>query len=917
MSIESALDSLRRDPRFDRNIVRWETLPGRPAQLADFPPELDARLATAVAQRGISRPYTHQADAVAAALRGEHVAIVTPAASGKTLCYNLPVLHRLLADPSGRALYLFPTKALAQDQLAELRELMGLLGGAEEARRQGDKEKRPPLGPSAPPLTCATYDGDTPSAQRTRIREEARIVLSNPDMLHAGILPQHPRWAGFFAHLRIVVIDEMHIYRGVFGSHTANVLRRLRRICRFYGSDPQFILASATIANPDELAVRLVEAPVTVIGPERDGAPQGEKHVIFYNPPLLDPALGIRRSASLEAADLAAHLLEHNVQTIVFARARLTAELILTYLREKEGPLERIPAENDPRPPAVGHGPRAIRGYRGGYLPGERREIERGLREGAVRGVVATNALELGIDIGQLDAAVLAGYPGSIASARQQMGRAGRRRGASAGLLVASAAAMDQYVIAHPEWLLERSPEHARLNPDNAIILAGHLACAAAELPIRAGETFGAAGPAGNPSHAMTSGPTRPELLADLLDDLVEAGQLYRSGERCYWAGDGAPTAALSLRSAATDRVVIQTASADGRPQVIGELDREGATILLYEGAIYLHEGQTTLVERLDWEAGVAQVRPVEVDFYTQPISSEKIEILRTIDDSQWTTAGAGWGDVRVVGQTTGYKIIRRTTHEMLGFGQVTLPEQTLETQACWLTLSDALIERLKAAGAWYSDPNDYGPSWPAQRDAARARDGYRCQGCGAPEEPGRQHDVHHRIPFRAFLADAGLRGGLAQEHAWRAANVLANLVTLCPACHRRAEASVRIRTGLGGAAALIAGVAPIFLMCDGRDLGVLAEAQTPDSGTPRITLYERTPGGVGYAEQVHRSLPEILAAAHDLVASCPCETGCPACVGPLLEHEYALDTKLLATALIRELRAGFPDEAAPTGRCL
>ena len=915
MSVETALQALRLEPRFMRNISRWEITPARPARFASFPPELDLRLIDALAGRGVIALYTHQADAVAAALRGEHVAVVTPAASGKTLCYNLPVLNRLLADPSARALYLFPTKALAQDQLAELRELAGQLNGVGETSRQGSKGAKPfqtlgassprPLLSPSPPLTCATYDGDTPSAQRAKVRDTVRIILSNPDMLHAGILPQHPRWAGFFANLRIVVIDEMHVCRGVFGSHIANVLRRLRRICRFYGSDPQFLLASATIANPAELAERLVEAPVALIGPERDGAPQSEKHVLFYNPPLIDADLGLRRSSSLEASDLAAQFLAHDVQTIVFAHARLTMELILTYLRENSSAAPiTAPTKDGHKPSAMSHQPPAIRGYRGGYLPGERREIEKGLREGSVRGVVATSALELGIDIGALDAAVLAGYPGTIASARQQMGRAGRRGGSSIGVLVSGAGAMDQYILAHPEWLLARSPEHARINPDNEVILAHHLACAAAEMPIERSEPF-----LGN----------LPGAAIDLLDDLVEAGQLYRTGSRYYWAGDGSPASAVSLRSASPERIIIQAADEGGAPRVIGELERGSAPILLYQGAIYLHEGQSYLVEELDWAAGIAHVRATEVEFYTRPINGEKIEVLQTKDEgrkmqddatqlatpSNQLTASSfqtSWGDVRVISQTTGYKIIQRSTQEVLGFSQVELPEQVLETQACWLTLAPELIERLKAAGTWYSDPNEYGANWPTQRDAARARDGYRCQGCGTAEAPGRQHDVHHRIPFRAFLADPTLRGGLAQQFAWQAANMLGNLVTLCPACHHRAEAGVRIRSGLGGAAALLAGVAPIFLMCDPRDLGLLAEPQDPVSGQPSITLYERVPGGIGYAEHLYRSMPDLLRAAYDLVISCPCERGCPACVGPVIEHDYALDTKSLASALLREM---------------
>ncbi len=884
MSIETALQALRLDPRFMRNVTRWVHQPARVAHYAPFPANLNARLVTALEKRGLTQVYLHQAEAVSAALDGKHVAVVTPAASGKTLCYNLPVLHHLLADPNARALYLYPTKALAQDQLAELRRLVELLEGER--------------GSDGSALTVATYDGDTPSTQRAKIRENAHIVLSNPDMLHAGILPQHPRWAAFFANLRAVVIDEMHVYRGVFGSHVANVLRRLRRICRFYGSQPQFFLASATIANPDMLAERLVEAPVTLIGPRRNGAPQGGQEILFYNPPLVDPALGIRRSSSMEAADLAAHFLAHDVQTIVFARARLTTELILSALRsgaEGEG-FDSTPELKEKAPPS-------IRGYRGGYLPSERREIERGLREGRVRGVVATNALELGIDIGRLDAAVLAGYPGTIAGTRQQMGRAGRRQGTSAGVLVASVDAVDQYLIAHPEYLLEGNPEHARLNPNNEVILADHLACAAAELPIDAQEEFG----------------TGAADLRGLLDDLVEAGQLHRGNDRFFWAGSGSPAAAISLRSSSPERVVIQSRDAAGRPQVIGEVERSSVPRLVYEGAVYLHEGASYLVERLDWDAGIAYVQPVEVDFYTRPIIGTDVEVLavkETNQPRQDPDAAAGsnrqppssdiqyssWGDVRVVGHASGYKILRRGNNETLGFGQIDLPDQAIETQACWLSFTEGLVERLKAAGLWFSDPNDYGPDWRMQRDAARGRDGFRCQNCGTLEIDGHQHDVHHRIPFRAFVAMPSLRGDLPQDEVWQVANVLENLVTLCPPCHRRAEASVRIRSGLGGVAMLLAGVAPLFLMCDPGDLGVVVEPQAPADSLPTITIYEQTPGGVGYAEQLYHSMPDLLAAALDLVQMCPCAQGCPSCVGPVLEHDYALDAKALARAILKEL---------------
>lgn len=888
MSVETALHSLRLEPRFMRNIVHWEHIPARPARYAPLPAALDRMLVAALHNLGIEALYAHQAAALSAALAGENVTVVTSAASGKTLCYNLPVLQKLLADPHARALYLYPAKALAQDQLAQLHRLIRPLNEKPETGRPIRTTQYAARASS--PLLCATYDGDTPGAQRAKIRDTARIILSNPDMLHAGILPQHPRWANFFANLAVVVIDEMHAYRGVFGSHVANVLRRLQRICRFYGSRPQFLLASATIANPVELSEHLIEMSITLIGPDQDGAPQGEKHILFYNPPMLDPALGIRHSTIPEAAELAAHFVSHNVQTVVFAQTRLSAELILSDLRTHFVP----PGGGSSDPQSAARNPQSIRGYRSGYLPEERRDIERGLREGSVRAVVATNALELGIDIGQLDATVLAGYPGTIASARQQMGRAGRRTGPSVSVLIAGAAALDQYIITHPDWLLGRSPEHARINPDNEVILAGHLACAAAELPIRAGDPFNRQAP----SDA-------------LLNDLVEAGQLHQAGGRYFWAGENSPASRLSLRSTGPDRVIIQAADGAGQPRVIGEMDRPGVLLLLYEGAIYLHEGQTYLVERLEWEAGVAHVREIATDYYTRPIINEKVEMVKLLGSYAQSTAPcnrfpifgiqAGWGEARVTRAATGYKILRCGTNEALGFGTIDLPAQILETQACQLLFTEELIAQLRAEGRWFSDPNDYGPNWPAQRDAARARDGYRCQSCGQGEQNGRQHDVHHKIPFRAFVADPTLRQGLTADQAWRVANRLENLVTLCPACHHRAEAAVRIRTGLGGVASLLAGVAPLFLMCDSRDLGVVADPQDLATGAPAITVYEKIPGGIGYAEQLAASLPELLQAALETVNNCPCTTGCPGCVGPVLEHEYALNAKDLAKALLEK----------------
>ncbi len=836
------LEQLRLDPQFMANVTAWERLPARPARLAPYPAGLPARLTASLQSRGLRQLYSHQAQAVEAALRGENVAVVTDTASGKTLCYNLPVLNRLLSDPTARALYLFPTKALAQDQADELGQLIAALG-------------QPP--PAS--ISVRVYDGDTPHGQRAAIRQASGVLISNPDMLHAGILPHHTRWADWFANLRYVVLDEMHVYRGVFGSHMANVVRRLRRVCAFYGGAPQFICASATIANPRALAEKLIEAPVTLV--DDDGSPRAEKHVIVYNPPLIDPASGLRRSYLLETQRLAARFLADDVQTVVFARTRNATELLLGYVRDAAR--------------TAGRAPEAIRGYRGGYLPLERREIERGLREGEVRGVVATNALELGVDIGQLGAAVIAGYPGTIASLWQQAGRAGRRSETSAAVLVASAAPLDQYLAAHPRYLFEQTPERALINPDNLALLAGHLRCAAFELPFTDEATFGRAG-----------------NVSELLRALAEEGELHESNGAFRWVGADYPAQSISLRSATDDRVVIQELR-DGRPAVIGEVERTTAPARVHEGAVYLHEGRSYVVARLDWEAGLAEVQAAEVDYFTEAGEAVEIDVVDVVDADEGRAPLRAWGELLITSQATSYRKIRRYTHETLGYGRIDLPAREFQTTGFWLWVPPDMVEALAAEGILIA-PNDYGPNWGEQRQAARARDEYRCRQCDTPEAPGRQHDVHHVIPFRTFGYVPG-----RNEH-YLAANALDNLQCLCRACHTRLEATRGTQTALGGLAHALGNLAPLFLMCDPRDLGVSSEPRSRETGAPTITIYDRVPEGLGFAEQLYDLHAELLRGALELVRACPCRDGCPACVGPV--GVEAADAKALTRRLAERL---------------
>jgi len=840
MELGTLLEQLRLDPHFMRHVTAWERLPARPARYAEFPAALDRRLVEMLRRLGVTPLYTHQVQAIEAVLNGQHVVLVAGTASGKSLAYHLPALQFALHDANATALYLFPTKALAQDQAAALGKLVEALDADADIRFN-------------------IYDGDTPAAERTRIRRQGGILISNPDMLHTGILPYHTRWAGFFQNLRLVVLDEVHTYRGIFGSHMANVLRRLRRICRFHGSEPIFVCTSATIANPQELAERLIEAPVVLI--DEDGAPRGEKHIVIYNPPTVDQRLNIRRSYILEARRIARRFIEAGAQTIVFARARLTTEVLLGYLRDEVA--------------QAGLDEGSIRGYRGGYLPLERREIERGLRNGSVRGVVATNALELGIDIGALGAAVLAGYPGTIASTWQQFGRAGRRTDVSVGVLVASADPLDQYIATHPRYLFERPPEHALINPNNLVILINHLRCAAYELPFEQNEPFG----------TFEDAPAILELLA-------ESGEVHRSGGIYRWVSQDYPAAEISLRTSTQDVVVIQDHT-NGAPRVIGEVDRGSAPIMVYEGAVYLHEGTSYLIEHLNWEQGLAIARRTDVDYYTDALSSTNVQVIEESESAPAGDCVKAHGRVMVTTQATGYRIVRRYTHETLGYGTINLPPQQFETTAYWFYLTPDLVAQLEEADILLR-PNDYGPDWPRQRDAARARDGYRCTRCGAPERNGRQHDVHHVRPFREF---GYIRG---QNENYRAANQLENLVTLCHACHRMVEAAHRTHSALSGLSNALRSLATLFLMCSPNDISVVAESRSTATGAPTITVYDHAPGGLGFSVRLFDLHQELMAGALDLVRDCPCVQGCPACVGPV--GEIGEDAKQLTLALLKAI---------------
>ncbi|MEW6233125.1 MAG: DEAD/DEAH box helicase [Chloroflexota bacterium] len=734
MRLSQVLDQLQSDQGFQSCVTAWRVQPAKEGAYADFPAWLEPRLAAALKVRGIEKLYSHQAQAIQAVADGKHVVVVTPTASGKTLCYNLPVLDTVLKKPQARAMYLFPTKALSQDQYAELHELIMTLGAD---------------------IKTYTYDGDTPQSARKLIRSAGHIVVTNPDMLHTGILPHHTKWVRLFENLEYVVIDEVHHYRGVFGSHLANLIRRLRRICQFYGSRPRFVCCSATIANPQELAQRLIEEPVELV--DQSGAPLGEKHLIFYNPPVVNKELGIRRSSVSEASNIAANLVANDVQTIVFARSRVLTEILLTYL--KEAATKRSKSQD------------SIRGYRGGYLPLQRREIERGLRQGTVRGVVATNALELGIDIGRLEACVMAGYPGTIASTWQQAGRAGRRTDVSAAVLVASSSPLDQFIVNNPAYFFGQSPEHGLINPDNLLILTSHLKCAAFELPFRDDETFGV--------------PTTQEILRFLAD----AGLLHHAGDAWHWMSEAYPAEDISLRTASTENFVVIDTTRGSR--IIGEVDRYSAPMLIHQDAIYIHEGQQYHVDKLDWEEKKAYVRQVDVDYYTDANLSVNIGVLDEFDSAPGGQGKKSHGEVKVTSLATIYKKVKLHTHENVGWGRIQLPEQEMHTTAYWLAFPEAMAGRM------------------------------------------RKED---------------LQGGLL------------------------------------GVANLLVNVAPLYLMCDPRDIRVVPQVRSPFTGQSTVYLYDNYPGGIGFSPKLFQIHDQLVETALNLTRRCPCPAGCPSCVGPANE---------------------------------
>ena len=805
---------------------------------------------------------------------GHNCVIATGTASGKTLCFNLPVINSWLYHPSQRAIYLYPTKALAQDQFSYLQTSIAKLNSSRvNLKRQTHEETRGK--DDFDNFIIGVYDGDTTQRERAQVRAQANIIFTNPDMLHTGIMPHHTSWAHFFSKLKYVVIDEMHMYRGVFGSHVANVLRRLKRICNFYGSHPQFLLTSATIGNPKELAERLIAESVTLVS--KDGSARGAQEFLIYNPPIVDRPLGMRRSAPQEAVRLTSDLIAYDIQTILFARSRRSVEITLTYLRQKVSDQE--PSRNGIALDRT----TLVRGYRSGYLPQQRRQIERSLRKGEVKAIVATNALELGIDIGGMGAAMLIGYPGTIAAAKQQAGRAGRGLDDSLAVLITTAAPLDQFLAKNPFYFFDRSPERALINPDNPLILLDHLRCAAFEMPFSENEKYGE---------------LSTENLVEYLDYLVSTGLLHRARDKYFWMAEKYPAQDISLRSASVENILLQTLNEDTLV-TIGEVDFASAHWMVHPGAVYLHESQTYLVENLDLISKTARLQPYNPDYYTQPLQESTISLIEESDKSIVAGGVKSHGEINVTSQMAGFRKVKWFTHENLGMGAVNLPPTELLTTGYWLSLNDITVDTLREQGLWRSDVIDYGPNWIQQRDLVRGRDDFKCQVCGLLETT-QQHDVHHIIPFRLCRDGDGIV-------SYRLANRMENLTTLCRKCHQRAETAVRVRSGITGLAYLCHNLAPLFLMCDTRDLGVHTDPKSSLSdGQATIVLYDQVPAGIGLCQTLYDLHDELIHHANMQINTCECVDGCPSCVGP--GGESGLGGKEEAKAILQALTNQRPD---------
>jgi DEAD/DEAH box helicase domain-containing protein len=801
------------------NITSTWVNPKKEAVYTPFPKCITIKTQEIFNSLGIENLYKHQTQSINKLYSGKNVAIVTGTGSGKSLCYQIPLLDSYIRNPLNTSLLLFPTKALSSDQFSKLNQL------SEAVENSNEDESHT--------FSVGIYDGDTPKSRRKNIRDKANILLTNPDMLHLGILPHHPTWMRFFSNLKYIVIDEMHIYKGVFGSHFTNLIRRMGRILEFYGSSPQFILTSATIGNPKSLAEKIIEKKVIVV--DKDFSKQNAKYYVFYNPPISNARLGLRKSMLGETFQISKLLYSENIQTLIFGRSRNSVEILLRKIINSDL-----------------NNKHAVSAYRSGFLKDERRKIEAGLRSKELKTIISTTALELGIDIGSVEVVILMGYPGSIARFFQQAGRAGREEENSICIMVASASPLDQFFIRHPEFIKEKSPEQALIDPNNSFLLFNHLKCAAFELPFKKNDHFGS---------------IEWDHTSQYLTILEEIGMLHEKNDKYFWNSDLYPANQISLRSILGNPFILINIT-DEETKQIGEIDQKSAKKMIYPGAIYLHNGWIYRVQSLNFETHIAALIKTKDVYLTEPTVHVSTKIEKEILSIDLDSYKKGYGEIKIEETVIGFKKLSWDTGELLGQHDLDLESDDLITKGLWLSFSEEIINKLRILKLWTNDKNNYGSNWEIIREKVIKRDKKRCQICGSTFSHTQLH-VHHIKPFRSFKS-------LSK------ANRINNLISLCKRCHRLAENNIRTKSLLNGLIYGISYIAPLFLNCDIHDLGYSYDEKIGfDSKNPGVIIYDQFPGGIGLTEDLFSKTEVLLRSLKQLVEDCSCFEGCPSCVGP------------------------------------
>lgn len=814
--IDLIVQGFMNSPEFKEGIAVKNYSSAQEAELDDYPECVNQITQDIFRKSGIDYIYRHQTQAINEVFKGNNIVISTGTASGKSLSYLLPIFDSLVNSSQACSILLYPTKALCHDQKMQISEylkhLMSLTGKSPD---------------------CGVYDGDTVRDERKRIRDNAQLILTNPDMFNIGILPNHTEWSRVFTNLKYVVIDEVHVYRGIFGSHFTNLIRRMKRICRFYGSHPQFILCSATLSNISEFSEKLIEEKLSII--DQDYSQKGRKHFIIYNPPFVNKELGIRRSYLQETVRILRHLRNFDLQILLFARSRRNVEMIFTNLERKDDNTEDI------------------RTYRSGYLSSTRRTTETEMKKGNIKTIIATNALELGIDIGGIDIVILCGYPGTIAATRQQSGRAGRRNNTSLTIMVTSSEPLEQYLANNPDYLFHKAPEQALIQPDNPYILLSHLSSAVFELPFRTDERFGL---------------LEKQQLNFYLELLQKMNKTKLSNNSYYWISEKYPSEEISLRIADPSQFVLLN-----KGLIIGKLDKQSALWMAHPGAVYLQEGKIYLVEELDLEKGLINLCEKDPGYYTEHMSKVDIELIELEKIQELNGYFKYYGKLKVTTIITGFRKIHWITHEILDYGKLELPPTTLITTGYWFSISPELVKELKEEQIWFDENNNYGKEWDSIREKVLIRDAYKCQACGKTENI--RLEIHHKTPFKMFKNKTQ-------------ANDFSNLVTLCASCHKEAEAMIKIQSALSGMEYILHNLAPLFLMCERNDLGIHKEACAIYADqNPCILFYDTVPGGIGLSEKLFDNHQDLLNETQRIIALCECQNGCPSCTGAVSENGW------------------------------